>query len=40
MALVYVTFQRIDPSLALQLPFEDAYRLALSLFDQSSRLQL
>ena len=32
MAMMYVAFQRIDPSLDLQLPFGDAYRRALGLF--------
>lgn len=34
MALMYVAFQRVNPSLDLPLPFADAYRQALALFQR------
>jgi hypothetical protein len=34
MCLMYVGFQKVDPSIDLQMPLEDAYREALALFEQ------
>jgi hypothetical protein len=33
MSLMYVAFQRVNPALDLQLPFENAYRKALVMFE-------
>ncbi len=35
LCLMYVAFQRVDPSLDLQLPFADAYQRALGMFGKS-----
>ena len=34
LSLMYVGFQRVNPSLDLQLPFEEAYRKALTMFGE------
>jgi hypothetical protein len=34
LSLMYVAFQQVNPSLDLHLPFEDAYRQALSMFQR------